>query len=252
MILSAHQPIFLPYLGFFNKLKQSDLFMLMDLYPVNFKDKNKFDNRNRIRINNKKGWQWITVPVLHTKKQQRFNEVRIDESQPWRERMYRIIKANYENTPYFKPYFKLLQRYLDIEYDTLADLNITLIKKIVEWLDLTKLKSYKYNKPLPLPLEVQSKPVHISRRYASPLYLDGTSSEKIVQLCYAAKLDKFLFGADGRKYADLTLFAQEGIEVLFQDYKHPVYAQHWEPFVSHLSVIDALFNLGKEGTKKLI
>nr|URC17110.1 MAG: WbqC-like protein [Lokiarchaeota virus Ratatoskr Meg22_1012] len=240
-ILSAHQPIFLPYLGFWSKMKRSDVFVLMDCYPANFGDKNKFDNRNKIRIGTEKGWQYITVPIIHTGKQMRFNEIKIDNTQNWQRKILRALEVNYGKAKYFKKYYKYIKRVLCAENKRLSELNIKLIFLIKNWLDI---KSY---------VIVQSggRWRYSERKKEDLKYLFGSASDKIVQLCYNLKIDHFLFGADGKNYADMDLFEREGIEISFQEYEHPVYEQVYEPFIPQMSVIDALFNIG-EKTKELI
>ena len=65
-IVSAHQPNFLPYLGFFDKMDKSDVFVIRD--EVQFAERD-YHHRNRIRINgprnNEPQCKWIRVPVTH-------------------------------------------------------------------------------------------------------------------------------------------------------------------------------------------
>ena len=58
MIVAIHQPQYLPWLGYFGKMLQADIFCYLD--TVQYK-KNEWQNRNRIKT--AQGWQWLTVPV---------------------------------------------------------------------------------------------------------------------------------------------------------------------------------------------
>ena len=69
MIIAVHQPQYLPWLGYFDKMRRADVFCYLN--DVQYK-KNEWQNRNRIK--NAQGWQWLTVPVLY-KYPQMINEV---------------------------------------------------------------------------------------------------------------------------------------------------------------------------------
>ncbi len=56
--IAIQQPEHLPWLGFFNKMLICDEYVFLD--DVQFKKK-YFENRNKIRTNQKE--QWIIVPV---------------------------------------------------------------------------------------------------------------------------------------------------------------------------------------------
>ena len=61
MIVAIHQPQYLPWLGYFDKMLKADVFCYLD--NVQYK-KNEWQNRNRIKT--AMGWQWLTVPVTCT------------------------------------------------------------------------------------------------------------------------------------------------------------------------------------------
>jgi hypothetical protein len=86
----------------------------------------------------------------------------------------------------------------------------------------------------------------------SELGIVGEKQELVVNLCKYFKADAFLFGRNGRDYVDEEYFKAQGIEPLYQDYQYPVYKQWGDVFISGLSVIDMLFNVGIDGTRKLI
>jgi hypothetical protein len=73
---------------------------------------------------------------------------------------------------------------------------------------------------------------------------EGAKSDLVLDMCRKTNADIYIFGAQGRDYADVDSFARAGIVCHFQDYRHPEYRQLHGPFVSHLSVVDLLFNCG--------
>ena len=73
--------------------------------------------------------------------------------------------------------------------------------------------------------------------------------KRLVDICKIFKADVFYEGAAGRHYIDETFFLNQGINVEFQDYRHPVYPQLSGTFVPYLSIIDLLFNCGEDSLR---
>ena len=88
MKIAIHQPQYLPWIGYFDKIDKADVFVLLD--DVQYK-KNEWQNRNRIRSSN--GWQWITVPVQHNFGE-KIDQVKIDNNTHWREDHYKSLAIN--------------------------------------------------------------------------------------------------------------------------------------------------------------
>ncbi|HOX23132.1 MAG TPA: WbqC family protein [Elusimicrobiales bacterium] len=215
MILAAHQPQFMPWLGYFDKMLRCDSFVLLD--NVQFK-KNEWQNRNRVLMNGTPSW--LTVPVLH-RFPQNIDEVEINSSgADWREKHLRTIKQSYCKAPFFEEVFALVSGLYAKRWEKLCPLNIASIELLREALAIKT--------PLAL---------------ASVLKLEGASTHRLVDLCLKQGADTYLAGAGGHDYMDLSLFEQAGIKVIFQDYKHPEYAQT-VPFVPYLSALDLLFFQG--------
>ena len=108
MIIAIHQPNYLPYLGFFDKMKRSDIFVIHD--DCQF-IRNSWTHRNKIRVYN--GWKWLTVPVK--KEEIPIKEIRIinepQKNKPhWSKVHFREINANYAKTEYFSIYEDEIKR----------------------------------------------------------------------------------------------------------------------------------------------
>lgn len=227
MILSAHQPEYLPYLGFFYKMAKADTFILADHLQFSKKD---FLNRNRIRTHaNASGWSWLTVPVLlHGKGYQKINEIEIDNSIDWAKKHWQLIYFNYKRTPFFNVYGNFFEKLYQEKWQKLTDLNETIIDYIRKELDIktTLIKSSDYN-------------------------FKGQKTDLIVELCKEFKADTYFSGMGGKLYIEAEKLKENDIQLIFSDFKHPIHPQRFEPFVENLSAIDLLFNCGKN-SKEII
>jgi hypothetical protein len=220
MILSAHQPAYLPWPGYFDKINKSDAFVILD--DVQF-ERNSYINRNKIRVGNEA--HWLTIPVHiggHTTSTIR--ETRIDNGRDWKRKHWETIRHNYSRSPYWND---VADRVHDEVMSTRATIDDV-------WRGLNLL-------PLTTPIYRQS-----------VLGITGEKQELIVNLCKHFNADAFLFGRNGRDYVDEEYFKSKGITPLFQEYEYPVYKQWGDVFVPGLSIIDMLFNCGMEGTREMI
>lgn len=221
MIVAVHQPQYLPWLGYFDKMRIADVFCYLD--NVQYK-KNEWQNRNRIKT--AQGRQWLTVPVRY-RFPQKVNEVEISNSEKWSKRHLQALITNYSKAPYFKDHIMRMEDYLSRDWVLLSELNIFLIERLRELLDL-------HHKPTVL---------------ASKLSLSEEPTERLIDICKSVGADVYLSGQDGVKYMNLDRFKENNIRVIIQEFNHPVYPQLYQQFQSHLSVVDLLFNCGPESIK---
>lgn len=215
MIVAAHQPQFIPWLGYFDKMLQCDLFVLLD--DVQFK-KNEWQNRNKIW--SREGGQWLTVPVIHHFPSE-IREVSINNTSAWKHKHAATLRQTYAHARFFDNVWPVWQKMYDADRTTLLDINLYSIDRLREALE-----------------------VKTPMRLSSELGVEGRSTERLVNLCGKLGADTYLAGAGGKDYMDMALFEKAGIKVSFQDYPHPVYAQFDEVFVSHLSALDVVFHHG--------
>jgi hypothetical protein len=214
-----HQPQYLPYLGFFHKLFQGDIFVVMD--NVEFLRRG-LQHRNKVKTN--QGEQWLTVPVLHRQKQL-INEVRINSDFPWSRKHWQTLKTNYSPAPYFDTYASDLQQIFNQEWNSLCQLNMALIQWVMDVLEIKK-------------------PIV----YASTLAVEGHKTELLINLSQAVGADTYLSGLGGRDYMDLALFDAARVQVVWQEFSPPCYPQLFPEagFLPNLSIIDVLFCCGSE------
>lgn len=223
MIVAVHQPQYLPWLGYFDKIRQADVFCYLD--SVQYK-KNDWQNRNRIKTS--QGWQWLTVPVRF-QFPEKICEVKINPMVNWRKKHLQALVTNYRRAPYFETYIEVYEQVYSEDWELVSELNIHFIERLIDALGLSQKPAVK----------------------SSQLDLREEPTDRLIDICKEVQADTYLAGQDGMKYMDLERFKENGIEVIIQDFKHPVYPQIFNDFESHMSVVDLLFNCGPESLGKI-
>jgi len=218
MIVAGHQPNYLPWLGFFDKIKRSDLFIIED--NVQFEQQG-FTNRNKIMTAD--GVRWLSVPVEHVNKPLLINEVRIaNNGEPqWGTRHWLTLKHSYCKAPYWRDYCDFFEDTYQRRWTRLIDLNMHIIKGIMSFLEIDR-----------------------QLVMASSLNAKGKKTELIIAQCKEVGADVQLMGIGGKCYIDNERFKQEGIRLIFQEFEYPSYTQTCAGFVPSLSVVDYLFCAG--------
>jgi hypothetical protein len=219
MIVSGHQPNYLPWLGFFDKINRSDIFIIED--DVQF-ERQGFTNRNKILSLD--GVRWLSVPVEHAHKSLPINEVKIaNKGEPkWRQRHWLTLKHSYCKAPYWNDYNEFFEDTYKRNWMMLIDLNLHLITGIMGFLGIDR-----------------------SLVMSSSLGIKGKKTELIIAQCKKVGANVQLAGDGGREYIDYKRFDEEKIKLKFQKFKHPIYTQSCEGFVPNLSVVDFLFCTGR-------
>lgn len=218
------QPGYLPWLGFFDQVRRADVFIYYD--DVQF-DKHGWRNRNRIKT--PAGPLWLTVPVLHSGKGPvALNETLIDNTSSWQRKHIGSLKQYYAKAPYAKRYLPEIEELVSRPWTHLCELDIALAGMMAGWLQLT-------------PPTTRS----------SALGIGGSPSERLVNLCRHFGATRYLSGNAAMDYLDVALFARNGIEVVWQDYQHPVYPQLHGTFEPFLSALDLLLNCGDDSAQVL-
>jgi hypothetical protein len=219
MKLAVHQPQYLPWSGYFHKLAQCGTFVFLD--NVQYK-KREFQNRNKILTST--GPLWLTVPVkTKGKYTQLLNEVEIDNSENWRKDHFESLRSNYAKAPFFKEHEAFFASVYAKEWVRLVDLNVFIILYIISYLEI---------------------PVKVL--FASALATEGVKTGRLISLCKKTDASVYLSGRGAKVYLEETKFQEAGIVLEYQNYEPSVYPQLVPGFVPYLSVIDLLFNKGKD------
>lgn len=213
MIVTIHQPDFLPWLGFFDRWRQSDLYIVLD--DVQFLRRGW---HHRDQIKTQAGVAWLTIPIV--KKGQYYQllrDVKIDNETNWRDKHLKTIELNYKRAPNFSRCYEKFKEIYSLNHLFLIDLNMELLRFIAAELGITT--------PL---------------KFASGFNVKSTSSQRLIDLVKSVGGDQYMTGSGSRDYLDESLFEKEGIKVLWQQFDHPVYNQLHGEFISMLSSLDFL------------
>ena len=224
-ILTAHQPVYLPWLGLFHKIALADQYCVFDMVQYQRRD---FNNRNKILTSS--GPIWLTVPV---KSSNRFGSI-ISQTEiidnGWNRKHLKSLELAYKKAPYFELYFEGLKKILQESYRYLADLNHDILLYALKSLD-----------------------IFVSVSKASEHDFQGEKSALVLDMCKQLKSDIYIFGEQGKNYADEDSFKSHGVTPYFQSYRHPVYNQQSrKEFEPNMTVFDLLFNEGPNSKQILM
>lgn len=215
MKVAVHQPNFIPWLGFFDKINKSDLFIILDEAQVSVEG---FVTRNKIRVPN--GWSWISVPV--ESRMGKINEVKPFISEAWISEVQKKLDRSYGDKKLGERSLLKHGLYgLLYEAESLSEFNTRIIKHLCM---ICGIKT----------------PI----LFSSDLNSGGVGYERIINICKDVGAEVYLSGQGGHNYMNLKRFEEEGIDVEFQDFRHPIYHQMFPGFEPNMSAIDKLFCTG--------
>jgi len=228
-LVTAHQANYLPYLGFFEKISVSDLFVLVD--DTQFVKRGSFGWIHRNRILGPQGPQWLTIPVeTHAKYEQRIDEVKVSQQLPWQRKHLRSIEVAYRKSAFFEQFYPELQTIYATRWEDLLSISSAMIN----WI-LNKLS------------------IETPQLRSSTLELQGKGSAYVLELAQKTGATHYLSGMHGRDYLELENFEKAKMGLVFQDFKCESYQQGLaKEFTPYLSTLDALFWIGPESTRELL
>jgi hypothetical protein len=216
--VAIHQPNYLPWVGYFDKVARVDTFVLFD--DVQLPQGKSFCSR--VKIKGANGPQWLTVPVAK-KSKALINEVEIVQN-GWARKHTRTIESLYGKAPYFEKFWPAIKTTISEDWRLLADLNCAVIETIARLGD-------------------------IETSFVRSSSLDATSvsaDERIMSILKTTNTATYVSGegVGSKRYVQSKEMDANGIQLVWQDFQHPVYPQLTEPFDSHISVLDMMFMTG--------
>lgn len=229
-VVAIHQPNFLPWLGWFDKLARADVFVLLDHVQFPRTSRGTYVNRVKLLVGGKDAW--VTAPIVRTHGgTQRIDEVRLDDSQAWREKLIRTVEHNYRRAAAYDDAFPIVREVLERPTERLADLNEHGVRTIALALGLDDSKFVR----------------------SSTLGASAHATDLLIDLTKAVGGTTYLAGnLAGSTYQEDEKFERAGIELRTQNFEHPQYPQAGDEFVPGLSIVDALMNVGAGRTRALL
>ncbi len=192
LVEAGHQPNYLPWLGFFDKMQRCDVFIIEDDIQL---ERQGFVTRNRIKT--REGVRWLSVPIKHTGGPVMINEAEIAYNEDWRKKHWFAIKHAYVKGPLWDRYSGFFEETYSREWELLIDLNMHIIKGLM--------KFFRIDKPLVM---------------SSSLKATGRKSDLLISQCKALGATVHLSGEGGKDYLDMKSFERENIGVIFQEFEH--------------------------------
>lgn len=218
-IVTCHQPSFLPYLGVFDKIRLSDVYVILDNYQFEI---GTWFNRNRIKIRSNSKPKWLTIPIRKGFSFRPVREIMISEDHNWKQKHLNMISENYRKAPFFDEYFPLIRKEIyGIESQFLIDYSMASNLMILDIFDIDVKKVIVSDLDLPEDLSPTEKLVEITRKVGGDVYHSGIS---------------------GDNYLDKSKF--NDVKLKIQSFTHPVYSQQGNEFVPNLCILDYLLNIG--------
>ncbi len=227
-IATIHQPNFFPWLGYFDKIQRCDKFIVLD--DVQF-PKTGGGWSNRVAVNIQGQSRWITAPINRPNGLWKINETTFQNTN-WQDKIIKTLQANYSKAPYFKENKYFIFELIKFKENNLSQYNLNSILKICEYLNIN----------------IDNKIV-LSSSYG----FESSSNELLIELTKAAGCDTYMSGGGASEYQNDKLFEEKGLNLTYQNFKHPYYSQaNTKEFIKGLSIIDILMNIGIKETQKII
>jgi hypothetical protein len=219
MIVGMIQSNFIPWRGYFDFIDDVDLFIFYDDVP--YGQGKKWRNRNIVKTRG--GLQWMTVPLKRHHRDLPIREVTIDYSRKWQCDHLNLLYENYHRAPFWEIYIDEFAGLINQRYDSISELNISLCKWIMGCLNIgTK--------------------VATSDQYQA----QGKKQERPLALLLEIGATGYLSGPSAEVYTPAPLFRSQGVSLSFKTYDYSEYRQLWGEFVGGVTILDLLFNVGRE------
>jgi hypothetical protein len=222
-----HQPDFLPWLGFFHRLARADLYIALDHAQFVSGTSRSWTHRDRIKTAS--GPKWLSLSVRKASLGTPISEVALSPDGAWREANLNLVREAYRQAPHFGLVFPRLEALYAANHERLVDMTLASIDLLSEMLD-----------------------VRCRRELSSGMEPNGASNEMLVDLLRKRSATRYLSGVGAKSYFDPSPFAAAGIDVVWQEFAHPVYPQLHGAFMPMLSAIDMLFNCGIERSRNIL
>jgi len=225
------QPTYIPWCGYFNLISSVDNFIFLDDVKL---EKSDWHIRNRIKSAHGEVMLSISVNLPHGRLNTMINQTQLDLTKPWQKKHLKSIYTCYRKAAYFDDVYPFIEALINTKHHNLSSFTISIIKAISEKLAIN---------------------THFS--LASQLIkTDKVKDHRLVELCNQRHVNHYLSPVGSAAYLEKNTpggaITTSGIELSYQDFQHPTYNQLYGDFMSHLSILDMLFNCGFTRSAELI
>jgi hypothetical protein len=217
------QPMLFPWVGLFEQIKLADHYIHYD--DVQF---SKGSFVNRVQIKTVDGSRWLTVPLDGIKLGQEIREVRLNDSQNWRESHLNLLRQVYTKAPYKKDMLDLVSSVYTQPATTICDLSVNSITAICNYFNIAKPDEF---------------------LYSSKLGLTGRSSERVFDIVTYLDGNMYITGHGAKNYLDHFLFEDSNIKIEYMNYRKNIYPQLYGEFTPYVSTLDLIANVGTAGNE---
>lgn len=230
MIVSIMQPTFMPWLGYFDMIDKVDQFIFLDHVQLT---KRSWQVRNKIKIKDQE--KLVTIPIKKEKNRDEtfICSAKIDYSDHWHLKFLNSIEQGYKNSKFYKEIFPLLEKVIKTKTSYLADLNINLITELSHQMGM----STKFQR-------------------SSNMKTKGQKDKMLVEILKLTNCTNYLSAPGSYDYIERYNpggeFTKNNIQLFYHVYDHPTYNQLYGNFLSHLGILDLVFNVGLKNALQII
>lgn len=222
-----HQPDFAPYLGFFHRFLHADLYIVLD--HVQFVTGTSRSWTHRDKIKTAAGEKWLTLGIKKAGLGTPINEIELVAGDAWGQSHLALLAENYRKASGYSEIMPIVESLYAEPLKLMRDFNLRWLERLMDLLE-----------------------VRIPFVLSSDLEPSGKKNALLVNLLEKAGASHYLSGNGARAYMEPEAFMSAGLEVVWQEFEHPVYPQQFGPFIPNLSILDVLFNCGVAGTRTLL
>ena len=229
--LALMQPTFNPWLGYFDLIDYVDTFVFLDTVQLN---QQSWQTRNKLKVQNKEFLFSLPVQKNKLKDELFINEAVLDFRKfDFRKKLFRTLEQNYRKSKYFSEVNPFIKAIVFFESDLLSVYNINMIVQISK------------------KLKIDTNILVLSEEN----YLKSVAKGKLVlDICQYFKTTQYVSPIGAKEYlVDVAdEFIENNINIIYQDYNHPIYCQLGEEFIPYIGIFDLLYNHGFDESLNII
>lgn len=227
--VAIHQPNFFPWLGYFDKIRRADVFILLDDVQYQ-KTGGAWSNRVKVLINGE--GRWLTAPIDRSYHGTRaINEILFSDSDDWRGKVLRTIQTAYGRAPYFPEVWRVIEPLIGSQVRNLAEFNVHAITVLAAAIGLDTSRFVR----------------------SSCIPTEAVATQRLIELTRSVGGARYLCGGGADGYQEDQAFAEAGLALVYQGFSPVAYPQFGSAeFVPGLSIIDAAMNVGWDGVRRLL